>query len=139
MGHFCSICGETKSNEKFSGKGHKNHICKLCAKRPKAEQNEILHKEEIFGFLMQSNISKKNLKRLNELSQSENKEIEKLASLVHEVGRVKPHKRRRLKFLAEKHKELLNQLVATDLIDDFDFLPDYYDEPRIDEADFSEE
>lgn len=65
---------------------------------------------------MQSNISKKNLKRLNELSLSENEEIAKLASIVHEVGRVKPHKRRRLKFLAEKHKELLGQLVATDLI-----------------------
>ena len=139
MGHFCRICGETKSNEKFSRKGHKTHICKLCAKRPKAEQNEILHKEEIFGFLMQSNISKKNLKRLNELSQSENKEIAKLASLVHEVGRVKPHKRRRLKFLTEKHKELLKQLVASDLIDDFDYLPDYYDESRIDEIDYYED
>jgi hypothetical protein len=139
MGHFCRICGRTKPNEKFSGKGYKNHICKLCAKRPKAEQNEIRHSEEIFGFLMQSNISKKNLKRLNELSQSENKEIAKLASLVHEVGRVKSHKRRRLKFLAEKHKELLNQLEETGLIDDFDYLPDYDAGPRIDEVDFYDE
>ena len=139
MGHFCSICGRTKPNEKFSGKGHKNHICKLCSKRPKVERNEILHREEIFHFLMQSNISKKNLKRLNELSRSENKEIAKLASLVHEVGRVKPHRRRRLKFLTEKHKELLKQLVASDLIDDFDYLPDYYDESRIDEIDYYED
>ena len=136
MGHFCRICGRTRPNEKFSGKGHKNHICKLCAKRPKTEQDEILHREEIFGFLMQSNISKKNLKRLNELSLSENMEIAKLASLVHEVGRVKPHKRRRLKFLKEKHKELLGQLAATGLIDDFDLLSDYRGDQRIDEVDF---
>jgi len=139
MGHFCSICGRTKPNEKFSGKGHKNHICKLCSKRPKVERNEILHREEIFHFLMQSNISKKNLKRLNELSLSENKEIAKLASLVHEVGRVKPHKRRRLKFLAGKHKELLKQLAETNLIYAFNYLPDFDAGAEIDEVDYYED
>ena len=29
-GHYCKICGEYKSNEKFSGKGHAAHICKAC-------------------------------------------------------------------------------------------------------------
>ena len=27
-GHYCKICGEYKSNESFSGKGHTQHICK---------------------------------------------------------------------------------------------------------------
>lgn len=31
MGHYCRICGRTRSNEKFSGKGHKKHICKDCS------------------------------------------------------------------------------------------------------------
>lgn len=31
MGHYCRICGRTRSNEKFSGKGHKNHVCKDCS------------------------------------------------------------------------------------------------------------
>lgn len=31
MGHYCSICGRTRANEKFSGKGHKNHVCKDCS------------------------------------------------------------------------------------------------------------
>lgn len=31
MGHYCRICGRTRANEKFSGKGHKNHICKDCS------------------------------------------------------------------------------------------------------------
>jgi len=31
MGHYCRICGRTRANEKFSGKGHKNHVCKDCS------------------------------------------------------------------------------------------------------------
>ena len=31
MGHYCRICGRTRANEKFSGKGHASHICKDCA------------------------------------------------------------------------------------------------------------
>lgn len=30
QGHYCWICGEYKANEKFSGKGHTQHICKAC-------------------------------------------------------------------------------------------------------------
>ncbi len=30
-GHYCKVCGEYKSNESFSGKGHNAHICKKCA------------------------------------------------------------------------------------------------------------
>lgn len=48
-GHYCKVCGEYKSNEKFSGKGHAEHICKTCAALPpevRAEQmaiNRIIH------------------------------------------------------------------------------------------------
>ena len=48
MGHYCSICGEYKANEKFSGSGHKEHICKECmssfskAERTKAKTIERL-------------------------------------------------------------------------------------------------
>ena len=40
QGHFCKICGETKANEKFSGKGHAAHICKQCAPLPIERKNE---------------------------------------------------------------------------------------------------
>ena len=30
QGHYCRICGDYKANEKFSGKGHAQHICKSC-------------------------------------------------------------------------------------------------------------
>ena len=39
-GHYCKICGEYKTNEKFSGKGHAAHICKICAALPPEKQAE---------------------------------------------------------------------------------------------------
>ena len=43
MGHYCRICGRTRANEKFSGKGHKNHICKDCSGKSgiKIKKNSI--------------------------------------------------------------------------------------------------
>lgn len=31
MGHYCRICERTRANENFSGKGHKNYVCKDCS------------------------------------------------------------------------------------------------------------
>ena len=74
MGHWCRICRKNKPNEKFSGKGHKNHICKRCASKPKDKIDEIDLKEEIFGYLKQSHISTKNIKRLQKLSTLQNED-----------------------------------------------------------------
>lgn len=40
QGHYCKICGEYKSNESFTGKGHAAHICKKCAALPAAQRSE---------------------------------------------------------------------------------------------------
>lgn len=98
MGHWCKICGRMRANEKFSGKGHKQHICKQCSQLPRAEREAIEHEQEIFGYFSQANISKKNL------------------SIALAVGRVKPGKRGRLKFLAQHHHHLLEQLEESGLI-----------------------
>ncbi|HET8563602.1 MAG TPA: hypothetical protein VFM35_07010 [Candidatus Binatia bacterium] len=116
MGRWCRICGRIRANEKFSGKGPKNHICRDCAKKPKDEIEENEQREEIFSYLKQSNISKKNIARLETLVSSSHKEISKLATIVLEVARVKPYKKRRLKFLAKEHRELLIKLEETGLI-----------------------
>lgn len=34
-GHYCKICGRNRPNEKFSGKGHRQHICKDCKRKGK--------------------------------------------------------------------------------------------------------
>ena len=41
QGHYCKICGEIKANEKFSGKGHKIHICKTCQSLSKQEKEDM--------------------------------------------------------------------------------------------------
>lgn len=63
MGHYCRVCGKTRSNEKFSGKGHKNHICKDCSgksgKKAKGsslnEESQVMDDLELlFGALVHS-------------------------------------------------------------------------------------
>lgn len=39
-GHYCKVCGQYKSNESFSGRGHAAHICKKCAALPAAQRSE---------------------------------------------------------------------------------------------------
>ncbi len=116
MGHWCRICGATKSNESFSGKGHKNHICKECSRKPKEEIEKIDHLEEIFNFMDQSNISKKNKIRLKELVNSENIKISKLAKLVLEVAMIKATKKGRIKLLAKENRQLLFKLEEEGLV-----------------------
>ena len=116
MGHYCRICGRVRPNEKFSGKGHRIHVCKDCSRLPKEERRGRELKDEIAGYLGQSNISESNLSRLSELTTSEEPEIAALAKVVLEIGKVKPHKRKRLSFLARSHRELIDRLEETGLI-----------------------
>lgn len=54
---------------------------------------------------------------LRTLSTSSNNKIADLAKIALEVGLVKPHKRRRLKFLSQNRMDLLIKLEETGLID----------------------
>ena len=116
MGHYCKICGCVRPNEKFSGRGHKNHICKECASLPKEKVEAIGLEEEIFGYMSQSHISENNIARLKIISQSPNNRVSHLASVALQVAAVKPYKRSRINFLARGHKELLEKLEKTGLI-----------------------
>lgn len=116
MGHYCRICGRSRPNERFSGKGHKNHICKECSKLPKETIDTSDQMDEIFKFLKQSNISARNISRLKHLTNSEIPKVAEHAEIVLEVAKVKPHKKGRLKFLSRKHRSLLYKLRETRLI-----------------------
>jgi len=72
--------------------------------------------QEIFGYLKQSHISDKNVKRLKLLVNSESDKIAELANIVLEVANVKPYKKRRLKVLARERRDLLEKLEETGLI-----------------------
>lgn len=116
MGHYCKICDCSRPNEKFSGRGHKKHICKDCSKLTKDEFDSTEQLYEIFKYLSQSNISSKNISRLTKLSNSLSSEVAEHASIVLEVSKVKPHKRGRLKFLAKKHRALFVKLKESGLV-----------------------
>ena len=64
-----------------------------------------------------AHISGKNVARLKVLAESSNRRIAEHAALVLEIARIKPYKRRRLKVLAEKRRDLLEKLEDTGLID----------------------
>jgi len=42
MGHDCRICGRTRPNGKFSGKGHRTPVCKDCAQLQKPSRDAIV-------------------------------------------------------------------------------------------------
>ena len=115
-GHYCRICGSIRPNEAFSGKGHRTHVCKKCARLPEEEREEIECKDEIFNYLRQSHISDRNVSRLRKLAISSNEQIAELAGIVLEIAEVVPHKKRRLKELARRRRDLLHKLEETGLI-----------------------
>jgi hypothetical protein len=117
MSHFCKVCGASKPNEAFSGKGHRTHICKECASLPKVERDSIEQEEEIVEFLRQSHISPKNIDRLQTLTQSTIPHIAEMADIVLQIALIKPFKTRRLKVLAKDHTELYLRLIDTGLIE----------------------
>jgi hypothetical protein len=126
MGHYCRICRRTRANEKFSGRGHRDHICKDCQRLPVDERDRITCIDELCGFLEQSHISQKNLDRLGILTHHTDPEVRKLADLVLDIARAKPYKRRRLKFLAQNDRSLLLRLKEAyggDLPDNFSQWP----------------
>ena len=48
-GWYCKICGRFRANEKFSGKGHAQHICKDCQRQiheEKLTKKQVLKKEK---------------------------------------------------------------------------------------------
>jgi hypothetical protein len=91
------------------------------------------------GFLRQSHISNKNVARLEQLTKSEEPRVARLAAIILEVARVTPYKRRRLKILARKHRDLLRKLGETGLIDTYDWNyvpPEAYVQSHLEEIEF---
>lgn len=106
MGHFCRACRRDRANERFSGRGHQQHVCKDCQRLPREKRNRTEQLDELYSFLDQSNISAKNIQRLRTLGASSDKEVRALAEVVREIALVYPRKRRRLQVLVLAHWEL---------------------------------
>lgn len=113
-GHFCRICKRRRPNEAFSGKGHKTHLCKRCMQRPEAERLRIEQEDELDGYFGQSNVSAKNIARLEGLSGTAQPEIAAYADLIARIADVHPRKRHRLRFLARERRDLLRSSKVPD-------------------------
>ena len=116
MGHYCWVCESIRPNEAFSGKGHKQHICKRCAKKPREEREKVKSLQNIHGFLAQRNISEKNISYLKRQCKSPDEEVQRYAKLVLEIARVTPQKHNRIKSLAKGHPALLAELEESGLL-----------------------
>jgi len=121
MGHYCRICKRERPNEQFSGHGHTIHVCRQCARKPKEGKELTSLEDELFGYMSQSNISKKNIARLKELSQGASQEVADLARIILEVAAIRPHKKGRLAFLVQNHPDLLGKLEKSGLTTKEDF------------------
>jgi hypothetical protein len=71
---------------------------------------------EIFDYMRQSHITDRNVTQLRKLAVSPNPRVAELARVVLDVAEITPYKKRRLKELTRKNRELLHKLEQTGLI-----------------------
>ena len=121
-GYYCWACDQYLANEKFSGKGHKNHICKQCAKHPKEKLSDIKKIKELFSYWDQKRLSKKNINRISMLSKATNNEVSELAQVILEVAHICPYRKKRIQRILIKKKEIIPRLETVGLI--FDSCPE---------------
>ena len=119
MGHYCWMCNRSRSNESFSGGGHRDHVCRACARLPAAKKVEIMALRDIDGFLEQSNFSKGNLRKLRTLCESPNTEVQCLARLALDIALVAPRRRKRFGLLKRRQPELWARAVEAGLVHDY--------------------
>ena len=112
MGVFCRICGRVRANESFTGRGHRDHVCRECQDRPSPAQEWVSEIDELHCFLGQSNISARNIARLHALCAASREEVRQRAAMVLEIALVHPRKRRRLKFLVAQRWDLFARMHA---------------------------
>lgn len=121
MGHYCYYCGESKSNEAFSGKGHRRHLCRACYSIPAAEREESELWGRLHGLMDQSNISKKNIVWLKSLLKHSNQSMRAHAQLILHVAEVAPFRKKRYQRIAVSSTKLLKLCIDSGLL----YQPDY--------------
>ena len=110
MGHYCRICDRERPNEAFTGRGHRNHVCKKCQRLPHSQRALVQQLDELANYLAQSHLSPKNVFRLQELARSEAAEVSDWSTALLEVARHYPYRRRRYVRMARERPELLGRL-----------------------------
>jgi hypothetical protein len=118
MPHFCWVCSSLLANERFTGRGHRQHVCRDCQRLPGEQRDAVAASQEISGMLFdQSHISGKNLVRLRHHLASPDAQIAAQAAAMLEVALVTPYRRKRLSILRRDHPHLITHLTAVGLLD----------------------
>jgi hypothetical protein len=113
MGHFCWMCGRVRANEEFSGRGHRQHLCRECARLPLSERERKQRLDQLRAMLVEQRVlSPKNIRTARDWARSEDSEVRELAQLVADIGQVHPSRKRRLSFLQARHPELCARMIA---------------------------
>ncbi len=77
-GHYCKVCGEYKANEKFSGKGHNAHICKVCAALSPEKRSEEMALTRLHNLPWR--LSKKEISWLKKCRKHKSSSVKALAN-----------------------------------------------------------
>ena len=104
QGHYCRICGDYKANEKFSGKGHAQHICKSCMSAMRSGKNP----EDILPEPLPVSRETTRFKKLDK----EGKAV--LKAFISEVVTEYWQENRQIPF-AESFSELKKYIIGTDV------------------------
>ncbi|MDA3797835.1 MAG: hypothetical protein PF692_02015 [Kiritimatiellae bacterium] len=96
---------------------------------PKLELEKILLTQELRDYAAQSNISKKNVLRIERITRFEDHKIVELSKILLEVAKIAPRKKNRNKILAKQNFELLKKMKTSILIFD-----DFLDQSSVDDS-----
>jgi hypothetical protein len=115
QGYYCKICGQRKSNESFSGKGHANHICKSCSRKSPAEQAADLTMNKLCNMPMRR-LTDNEKKWLENRAHDSREEVRALAKEVY--NQLFPYTERN-KIKKELYINKLTLLINTTVWDEF--------------------
>lgn len=112
MGYWCRICGRERSNESFSGKGRRLHLCKQCQSLPRAQRECLQVEDELYHYLEQSNLTSLNIKRLRALVGHEDPKLGCMAKLLLDIAQAHPRKRHRWQNMVRTNPALFRRSVG---------------------------
>jgi hypothetical protein len=95
-------------------------MCRECARLPKSERDQKERLSALWEMLCsQSNITPANRGTAAAWAAEGNPELQTLAQLVMDIGRVHPRKKKRLPFIQRNHPELWSRMIAADVVEDW--------------------
>ena len=118
MPHYCWMCGRSRANERFSGRGHRDHVCGDCQKLPAAEKDRRRALNHLRDMLEQSRISEKNVRYLRALALSPAPDVAQWAAVLLEIARIHPGRRHRRRCLAG-YPELWARMHRLGMVEEF--------------------